>query len=63
MTFQYDVFVSYAREDEPVAKKLSEGLTSLGVAVWRDRSHLGVGDAWRDHIREAVATSKFLSLS
>jgi adenylate cyclase len=31
-----DVFVSYARTDEPQAKRVAEALCSLGYNVWRD---------------------------
>src|SRR6059058_289705 len=31
-----DVFVSYARSDEPQAKRVAEALRALGYGVWRD---------------------------
>jgi len=31
-----DVFVSYARTDEPQAKRVADALRSLGYNVWRD---------------------------
>ena len=32
-----DVFLSYARDDRPVAEALAEALTQRGVSVWWDR--------------------------
>ena len=31
-----DVFVSYARPDEPQAKRVADALLVLGFRVWRD---------------------------
>jgi hypothetical protein len=31
-----DIFISYARPDEPQAKRVAEALRSLGYSVWRD---------------------------
>src|SRR5512146_1591474 len=31
-----DVFVSYAREDEPQAKRAAEAIRALGYRAWRD---------------------------
>jgi adenylate cyclase len=31
-----DVFVSYARPDEPQAKRVADALRNLGFSVWRD---------------------------
>ncbi|MBN1560842.1 SUMF1/EgtB/PvdO family nonheme iron enzyme [candidate division KSB1 bacterium] len=32
-----DIFISYARSDQPVAQKLAESLTKLGWSVWWDQ--------------------------
>ena len=31
-----DVFVSYARPDEPQAKRVADALRDAGFSVWRD---------------------------
>jgi hypothetical protein len=48
------VFVSYAREDKPVVRSISEGLEHAGHEVWWD-VNLGAADAFREAIESQLA--------
>lgn len=48
------VFISYARLDEPIAKKVEAFLTAAGVRVFRDKSNIGPGVNWDLTIEEAL---------
>jgi DNA-binding beta-propeller fold protein YncE len=58
-----EVFIAYAREDEPFARRLHDTLSSSGrEPVW-DQDHAAVpfGVPWRQEIREAIQGSdKFI---
>jgi hypothetical protein len=56
----YDVFISYASEDEEaVARPLYEGLTAAGLKVWFAPLSLSIGDSQRKEIDRGIATSRF----
>ena len=53
-----DVFVSYARSTEPLAKKVCEGLREAGYTVWRDDelpAHRAYGDVIEERLKAAKA--------
>jgi adenylate cyclase len=52
-----DVFISYARPDEPQAKQVTEALRIAGFSVWRD-DELPAHRAYADVIEERLHTSK-----
>ena len=52
-----DVFVSYARSDEPQAKRVAEALRSLGYHVWRD-DELPAHRPYSEVIEERLKSSK-----
>jgi adenylate cyclase len=52
-----DVFVSYARPDEPQAKRVAEALREVGFTVWRD-DELPAHRAYADVIQERLSASK-----
>jgi adenylate cyclase len=52
-----DVFVSYARFDEPQAEQVAKGLRSLGYEVWRD-DELPAHRAYADVITERLKSAK-----
>ncbi len=58
------VFLSYAREDLEIAKKICNDLTDKGVNVWLDRNApLLPGQNWVYAIRQAIdESSHFLAL-
>lgn len=52
-----NVFISHAREDQPLAERIVRGLTFGGrVRVVTDRM-LGPGEDWRSKLRRALETS------
>jgi adenylate cyclase len=53
-----DVFVSYAREDEPRARELSDALRTRGYRVWRDEeipAHRAYADVIQERLKDAKA--------
>jgi hypothetical protein len=57
---RWDVFLSYAREDqEEVAEPLYDLLSRAGLYVWIDRDQLKIGDSLRRRIDEGIAGSRF----
>ena len=52
-----DVFISYAREDRPVAQRLAAALEQSGLSVWWDRQ-IQVGSEWDKTIEDALAAAK-----
>ena len=57
---EWDVFISYAREDERiVAHPLAELLRKRGLRVWIDAVELNLGDSLRAKIDEGLAKSRF----
>lgn len=54
------VFVSYASDDAAAARRLADGLISLGFGdVWLDKRKLIAGDDWSDQIDEAIQRCDF----
>ena len=56
---EYDVFLSYAREDLSSAQKLCSDLRHNGVSVWLDEDQLFVGEKWITTIREQINNTTF----
>src|SRR3954451_22115700 len=52
-----DVFISYARPDEPIAERLAEALRGQGYEVWRD-ADLPAHQAYADVIQERLKSAK-----
>jgi adenylate cyclase len=48
------VFLSYASQDAPAARRICEALRSSGIEVWFDQSELRGGDAWDQKIRHQI---------
>lgn len=53
------VFLSYAREDLALAKKVCDDLIAQGVQVWMDENDLLVGQNWRNEITRAIRESDY----
>lgn len=49
----HDIFLSYKREDEKLAARLSKALEAEGFSVWWDRSLLPA-ESWREQIQAAL---------
>jgi len=48
------VFLSYAKEDYDIAKKLYNDLKCCGIPAWIDREHLLPGQNWKISIEKAI---------
>ena len=55
----YDIFLSYRRADQAVARKIVEALEARGVRVWWDQKIEG-GEDWRDAIVDSLTRSSVL---
>lgn len=53
-----DIFISYAREDEPVAIHLRDVLAGQGWDVWRDKEGILTGTSWEKAIEDALDAAK-----
>ena len=57
------IFLSYAREDMEMAKRLHKDLTDRGLKVWMDKKDLLPGQNWKIFISKAIKeSSHFLAL-
>src|SRR5262245_4919949 len=52
-----DIFVSYAREDEPFVRKLATRLEEAGWSVFFDR-RIPAGETWRSYIGAALESAR-----
>jgi len=52
-----DIFISYAREDNDVAKRIAAALSNRNWSVFWDRNILG-GDDWRQKLTREVETAR-----
>jgi len=53
------VFVSYAKEDYKVAKKIYDDLKRIGISPWLDTEDLKPGQNWREGIQLAIKESDY----
>ena len=56
------VFISYAKEDFKVARKIYTDLKGAGITPWLDRENLLVGQKWRETISRAISESSYFLL-
>jgi TIR domain len=54
------LFLSYAREDEGVARHMEHELRRRGHWVWRDRSQIAPGASWQQAIDDAIAANDLM---
>lgn len=57
---QYDIFISYSREDIRIVESIIEQLEKDGFVIWIDRSGIMSGDAFKGIIVEAIEMSKVI---
>ena len=55
----YDVFLSYAGEDRPIAGELADALDGMGFNVWCDKFQLRVGDRLLERINDGLNNSSY----
>jgi len=55
-----DIFISYAREDEPTAIHLRDVLVAQGWDVWRDKEGILTGTSWEKAIEDALNAAKIV---
>jgi len=53
------IFLSYAREDMGMAKKLYNDLKRYDLDVWLDTESLLPGDRWKDKIQDVIEKSNY----
>ena len=53
------VFISYAREDKKIARRLYNDLQDNGITAWLDSEKILVGQNWNHMIRKAIKESNF----
>lgn len=53
------IFLSYAREDEPSVRNLYERLLNAGFKPWMDRKDILPGERWKSGIERAIRQSEF----
>jgi len=53
------IFISYAREDQQIAKKLYHDLKNFGLEPWLDIEHLHPGQQWKSVINHVIKTSSY----
>jgi len=57
--FKNKVFISYAPEDQAIAKRLYNDLKNAGVELWFDEASLLPGQNWEFEIKRAIKESTF----
>ena len=50
-----EIFLSYSRNDQEFAERLTQNLKEHGIPVWVDTQEIQGGDAWRAAISRAIA--------
>jgi hypothetical protein len=59
---KYNVFVSYASEDQEWAREFTAALEEAGVTTWFDAHRILAGERWQQAIEEALCQSRILIL-
>lgn len=57
------IFISYAREDFEVVRKLKQNLEEGGCLVWFDLERLKPGDYWPDELQDEISKRCSLFIS
>jgi hypothetical protein len=53
------VFISYAHEDEEIARKLYSDLMNAGLIPWLDKESIPAGERWEPEVRKAIRNSRY----
>src|SRR4051794_16886023 len=54
------VFLSHARKDDDLARKLGEQLTRTGFTVWLPEEQITLGDNWAKKVGKALDDSELM---
>jgi len=54
MPQNYDVFLSYNREDRSAVQVVADRLVNEGIEPWFDKWHLVPGEVWQEAIEDAL---------
>lgn len=55
------VFLSYARTDADIVRRVADGLTAAGVRVWLDEANLKAGTNWMQEIERELSATDFVA--
>jgi hypothetical protein len=55
---EYDVFLSYSREDEPRVAAMHDALSGMRLSVWRDTGQIVAGDSFIGRIENGLGCSR-----
>lgn len=58
----YDVFFSYARDDEPRAKRIASALVERRLRVWIDSKEIQAADRWPKEIEAGLRASRVYAI-
>ena len=61
-TKPYDVFISYASQDQPIAKRLATDLSERGYIVWFDTWELLPGHHIFDEVYKGITNAQFIAV-
>lgn len=56
--FEFDVFLSYNRQDKPQVRRLAEKLQFRGIRVWLDEWEIAPGSSWQQELEKAISKTK-----
>ena len=59
-TKEYDVFLSYAEQDQPWVAEFERALQTAGVRNWFDVSAITPGELWPEILQKALRESETL---
>jgi predicted nucleotide-binding protein len=54
-----NVFISYSKNDDAIAKKLASQLKAQGISTWLD-TNIEPGKLWADEIKNAIKSSSVM---
>ncbi len=56
---KYEVFISYAYEDEKSAQKILKALKRANINAWIDTEQLSPGQNWKNSVKKAIQESRY----
>jgi hypothetical protein len=62
MPEDFDVFLSYNRQDEELVGQIGERLRARGLRVWQDQGELRPGLPWQEGLEEGIQASRAVAV-